>query len=66
MSNGKSKQRNKKEAGLSLNLIKAINDRVIPVASYVMNECNLGKSDLDKLDMIVKSVRRILWKKIKR
>ena len=45
--------------GLNLNnknLMKAINCRVIPVAGYLMNVCNLGKSDLDELDMIVKSV----------
>ena len=47
--------------GLNLNdknLMKAINCRVIPVAGYVMNVCNLGKGDLDELDMIVKSVLR--------
>ena len=41
------------------NLMKAINCRVIPVAGYIMNVCNLGKGDLDELDMIVKSV---LWR----
>ena len=40
------------------NLMKAINCRVIPVAGYVMNVCNLGKGELDELDMIVKSVLR--------
>ena len=25
------------------NLVKAINSRVVPVAGYVMNVCNLGK-----------------------
>ena len=47
--------------GLNLNdknLMKAINCRVIPVAGYVINICNLGKGDLDELDMIVKSVLR--------
>ena len=29
------------------NLMKAINCRVIPVAGYLMNVCNLGKGDLD-------------------
>ena len=38
------------------NLMKAINCRIISVASYVMNVCNLGKGDLDELDKIVKSV----------
>ena len=41
------------------NMMKAINCRVISVAGYVMNICNLGKGDLDKLDMTVKSV---LWR----
>ena len=39
--------------GLNLNdknLMKAINCRVIPVAGYVMNVCNLGKGDLGELD----------------
>ena len=40
------------------NLMKATNCRVIPVAGYVMNVCNLGKGDLDELDKIVKSVLR--------
>ena len=40
------------------NLMKAINCRVIPVAGYVMNVCNLGKGDTDELDMTVKSVLR--------
>ena len=47
--------------GLNLNdqnLMKAINSRVIPVAGYVMNVCNLGKGELDALDKIVKSVLR--------
>ena len=38
------------------NLMKAINCQVIPVAGYVMDVCNLGKSDLEKLDMTLKSV----------
>ena len=45
--------------GLNLNdkiLMKAIICRVIPVAGYVMNVCNLGEGDLDELDMTVKSV----------
>ena len=36
--------------GLNLNdknLMKAINCRVIPIAAYVMNVCNLRKGDLD-------------------
>ena len=40
------------------NLMKAINGRVTPVAGYVMNVYNIGKSDLDDLDMTVKSVFR--------
>ena len=40
------------------NMMKAINCRVIPVAGYVMSVCNLGKGDLDELDMTMKSVLR--------
>ena len=40
------------------NLMKAINCRVILVAGYVMNVCNLGKGELDELDNIVKSAPR--------
>ena len=38
--------------------MKAINCRVIPVAGYVMNVCNLGKGDSEQLDKVVKSVLR--------
>ena len=41
------------------NLMKAINCQVITVASYIMNVCNLGKSDLNELDTTAKSV---LWR----
>ena len=47
--------------GLNLNdknLMKAINCRIIPVIGCVINICNLGKGDLDELDMIVKRVLR--------
>ena len=47
--------------GLNLteqNLMKAINYRVVSVAGYVMNVCNLGKSNLNELDLIGKSVIR--------
>ena len=47
--------------GLQLNdknLMKAINCRVIPVAGYVMNVCNLGKGESDELDNIVESALR--------
>ena len=47
--------------GLNLNdknLMKAINCPVISVAGYIMNVRNLGKADLDELDMTVKSVLR--------
>ena len=47
--------------GLNLsdkNLMKEINCRVILVDGYVMNICNLGKGDLDELDMTVKSLLR--------
>ena len=40
------------------NLMKVINCRVIPVAGYVTNVCNLGKGELDELDNIVKSALR--------
>jgi hypothetical protein len=33
------------------NLAKAINCRVVPVAGYIMNVCNLRKGDIEKLDM---------------
>ena len=45
--------------GLNLNdknLMKAINCRVIPLAGYEMNVCNLGKGVLNELDMRVESV----------
>ena len=44
------------------NLMTAINCRVIPVTSYVMNACNLGKENLDKMD----TERGISRKAIKR
>ena len=47
--------------GLNLNdknLMKEINCRVIPVAGYVMNVCNLGKGNLDELDVTVKKILR--------
>ena len=40
------------------NLGKAINCRVVPVAGYVMNVCNLRKGDLEELDKIVKTALR--------
>ena len=40
------------------NLMKSINCRVMSVAGYVMNVCNLGKWDLDELEMTLKSVFR--------
>ena len=45
--------------GLNLNdknLMKSINCRVMSVAGYVMNVCDLGKLDLDELEMTLKSV----------
>ena len=38
--------------------MKAINCQLTLVAGYVMNVCNLGKGDMAKLDMAVKSVLR--------
>ena len=40
------------------NLIKAINSRVIPVVSYVMNVCKFSKTHLDSLDGIIKKILR--------
>ena len=40
------------------NLVKAINCRVVPVAGYIMNVCNLRKGDIAELDMIVKTALR--------
>ena len=40
------------------NLIKAINSRVIPVVSYVMNVCKFTKTNLDSLDGIIKKILR--------
>ena len=36
-----------------LNLMKAINCQVLPVTGLAMNVCNLGKDDLEELDVIV-------------
>ena len=38
------------------NLMKPINCRVITVAGYIMNVCNLGKIGLGEQNMVVKSV----------
>ena len=38
--------------------VKAINCRVIPVAGYIMNVCNLSEGDIKELDNIVKSTPR--------
>ena len=40
------------------NMIKAINTRVIPVASYVMNVCQFNRKQLDELDKVVKKELR--------
>ena len=40
------------------NMIKAINTRVIPVASYVMNVCEFNKKQLDDLDKVIKKELR--------
>ena len=39
-------------------LIKAINCRVIPVASYFMNVCKFTITDLNKLDKVIKKALR--------
>ena len=36
------------------NLIKAINTRVCPVASYVMNVCDFNQKQLEEFDMLIK------------
>ena len=36
-----------------LNLMKAINCQVLPVTGLAMNVCNLGKDDLEELDVMV-------------
>ena len=36
------------------NLIRAINNEVMPVAAYVMNVCNLLKGELEELDQMIK------------
>ena len=36
------------------NLIRAINSKVMPVAAYVMNVCNLSKGELEELDQMIK------------
>lgn len=51
----------------NINLIKAINYGVIPVAGYVNNVLDLRKSDLEDLHKIVKSERqKMSWKAVKR
>ena len=40
------------------NLMKAINCRVVPVVTYIMNVCNLRKGDIEELDKIAKNVLR--------
>ena len=36
------------------NLIKAINNKVIPVAAYPMNVCKFTKAELNELDLVIK------------
>ena len=36
------------------NLVKAVNCRVIPVAGYIMNVCNLSKGDINELKKTLK------------
>ena len=55
------KRRTEQLVSLNLNdenLMKAINCRVIPVAGYIMNVCNLRKGDLEQLDKSVKAILR--------
>eukprot|EP00112_Aurelia_sp_Birch-Aquarium-sp1_P026416 Seg9358.2 transcript_id=Seg9358.2/GoldUCD/mRNA.D3Y31 product="hypothetical protein" protein_id=Seg9358.2/GoldUCD/D3Y31 len=41
------------------NLIQAINSKVIPVAAYPMNVCQMTKGELNELDQIVKRELRM-------
>ena len=45
------------------NLIKAINMKVVPVATYAMNVCRFTLADLKELDQIIKKElrERICW-----
>ena len=36
------------------NLIRAINNKVMPVAAYVMNVCNFSKGELEELEQMIK------------
>ena len=40
------------------NLIKAINTRVVPVASYDMNVCDINQKQIDDLDNLIKKALR--------
>ena len=40
------------------NLIKAINTRVVPVASFVMNVCDFNQKQIDDLDKLIKKALR--------
>ena len=43
------------------NLIKAINMKVVPVATYAMNNCQFTLAELRKLDQIIKKKLREKW-----
>lgn len=54
-------QRTKNLVGLGLydkNVVKAINCRVIPVVTYVMNVCTFSALQLDQLDKTIKRILR--------
>ena len=36
------------------NLIRVINNKVMPVAAYVMNVCNFSQGELEELDLMIK------------
>ena len=44
--------------GMNLTDENLVNCRVVPVARYIMNVCNLRKGDIEELDMIVKTALR--------
>ena len=41
-----------------INLIKAINTKVVPVAKYVMNVCVFNQKKIDDLDKLIKKALR--------
>ena len=46
---------------IDANLIKAINIKIIPVATYAMNTCNVTAAELKELDQIIKKEMRGMY-----